>query len=601
MLATNPLSANTSQDIVNSAISAELHLTLRWQALLHIDKGIPSITDKNFLLSSHNFSLKNELIKTIQGFMLPYVNSKHAICRFPSRYLWLRHRLSLNKDIFPTGACHEFNEYKEKAPADNIKLIFASENVASSSSMMGHAFIKLAGEASSGELAEHAVSYYASIDSYNVIKVFYKSIVSGMKGLFALLPYQKLKEKYLNVEKRNIWEYELNLSELESKIMHYHIWELKGINSKYFFTTYNCATVTYFILATGRPELLRKMQKWITPTDIVKSLDKQSLIKSSLLIPSNKWNIKILLESIKPDSNLINKIKLINNKNSNLDFISKTEKSKRILMVELINSYSKHLYANNEMTVEIYTNVQDKLSQHRTSNDDKVNLDISAYKSPIKTPGDSQLSFGAGFSDNKKYISLEYLPTAHKLTDDNRQYLTENELKIGSIKIKYFPEQQDIQIDQLQLYAVTSLNARDDLTGGISGGGSIGIEQHYDNQLKNHQAFNLNGKIGLSWQLSTDILTYSLLGAGYGYSNNKHYIYTNPEIGFIINEVYDMKTIFKVMKTSNQVSSKSDYTVISLQQSLYLNKNNALMISAKNTTTENINDKSWGISYTYYY
>jgi hypothetical protein len=109
------------------------------------------------------------------------------------------------------------------------------------------------------------------------VKLIYQNTISGMKGMFALQPYTKVKQNYTQKENRNLWEYELVLSEYERKLIYYHVWELKDINMKYYFTSYNCSTVIYNILSLANPKIYNDKKIWITPLDSVKFLYKYNL------------------------------------------------------------------------------------------------------------------------------------------------------------------------------------------------------------------------------------------------------------------------------------------------------------------------------------
>ena len=92
--------------IINQALKAEIYKSDTWKALLHYDEKSKKsyVTDPEFILSSGNFSLKNELIKTIEAFFdspSQYQSiDDHPICRFPARLLFLKHELSLKDSVF---------------------------------------------------------------------------------------------------------------------------------------------------------------------------------------------------------------------------------------------------------------------------------------------------------------------------------------------------------------------------------------------------------------------------------------------------------------------------------------------------------------------
>ena len=294
----------TINHIIKTAIENNLHKSYIWKSLLQATNDKLNIKDTNFILSGDNFSLENELAKTIQSFFdAPNDSVKHPICRFPARFFWIKSELGLNDSTFPDVRCPEFEEYRNRAPAQKIYLIFVSENVSQPSSMMGHVFLKLSGHDHNSNYVEHAVSFYTIIDTMNIPLLIFKSTVTGMKGFFSLLPYSEQVKRYLEVEDRNVWEYGLDLSEKNKMLMYYHIWELKDLQMKYLFTGYNCATVIYNILSLSSENFLKNNNRlWITPKDVVKEAHRNNLIAGTKLIPSDKWNIRMLSEALDNDS-----------------------------------------------------------------------------------------------------------------------------------------------------------------------------------------------------------------------------------------------------------------------------------------------------------
>ena len=221
-------------------------MLFRSSTLLHTQNQQRFIQDSQFYFSYHNFSLFNELTATLQAFAQPTpLNNQHPICRFPARFLWLQQQLSFQAADFPAPSCKAYQTFQKKAPAQAVQLVFASENIVSPSSMMGHVFLKISGKNAAHRQVSYAITYFTPLDTLNIPKMMYQSFAGGLQGVFALQPYQLLKENYLNKEERNLWEYTLNLDTFQKQFLQAHIWELKAMKSDYFFVDYNCATVTY--------------------------------------------------------------------------------------------------------------------------------------------------------------------------------------------------------------------------------------------------------------------------------------------------------------------------------------------------------------------
>jgi len=559
--------------IIKTAIEKNLHKSHIWKSLLQTTDGKLNIKDPNFILSGDDFSLEKELAKTIQSFFdIPDDSLKHPICRFPARFYWIKNELGLNDNIFPNVSCPDFEEYLNRAPAQKIYLVFVSENVSQPSSMMGHVFLKLSGHNYKSNYAEHAVSFYTIIDTINIPLLILKSTITGMDGFFSLLPYSEQVKRYLEVEDRNIWEYELDLPEKNKTLIYYHIWELKDIKMKYLFTGYNCATVIYNILSLSSENFSsNKKHLWITPKDVVKETYRANLILSTKLIPSDKWNIRMLSEAVEQENRdyiydlfkygLFEDVKLSD------------DITTRIYQVELIRSYANYLYMRGDIDkkeLNIISKQLSKIDKEILSNN-KYFIDLSQYKSPIKTFNDSQLGVGYKMGKKRNYMKLYFLPASNSLSDDNREYFNENFLKLG--ELSFLITENSINVESFQLYAMKSLIPWNKFVKGISGEFRLGLEEHYDKKLRNHAAINALGGIGVTKKIFTDINTYLLINGGIGYGKSHLYFYLYPEVGAIIYEVINMKTTFSYKYIYNQLASNDFYHSFDITQSFFLHNN----------------------------
>ncbi len=468
-------------DTVKLAQKTKIYKKNAWKALLHYNNDF-KVTDKKFLLSK-NHSLRNELISTIEAFYdLPshYKNlNNHPQCRFPARLLFITHELNISTNEFPKVNCQDLEIYKEKAPADNISLVYASENVTNPSSMMGHVFLKFSGINKKGLQANHAITFYTVIESLNPFSLIYQNTISGMKGLFALQPYRIIKNNYTKKENRNLWEYQLSLTEYRKKLIYYHVWELKGIDMKYYFTSYNCSTVIYNMLSLAKPKIYDDKKIWITPLDSVKFLYKYDLIQKAQLYPSNSWLTKMI-----EDTNI--------DKNNTKQLKSKI-------------------------------------------------IDISKYKSPNKIPSERQLSTGYVNLNREKYIKLSFLPASHLLNDYNREYFGESELKIASLSI--LVNDKNIELQDFTLYGMKSYMPYSSSTHDLSYQFELAIKKEYTETFNYLDTVQIDGGIGIDFLEAKDINLFFIANGGLGYDTKDNlHLFFNPKIGVMIYELFHMKS-----------------------------------------------------------
>ncbi len=578
--------ASSSIDV---ALEKKLYNSHIWKALLHIRNGNPKINNETFLLSYNDFSLQNELIKTIQDFE----NGKN-ICKYPARYLWLKEELANNN--FKEFNCTKFQNYIEKTNPDDIELIFASENVTSPSSMMGHVFFKLKSKQENNKTKQNAVSFFTVIDTFNIPLLITKSTITGMKGYFILSPYKTQISKYLYEEKRSIWEYKLKLTEKQKKLIYYHFWELKDINMTYYFTGFNCATMIDDILSLTNNNYINETSLWVTPKDVIKNAEKNNLIENTNMIPSIEWELNMLAENINIDkrNEIVN---LLKNKDFDklLNFNYSEDLKSKDLEKEFILSYSKYLFLNkNYITNDEYLNII------KIVNDtEDFTIDLRKYKNPLKTFDDSQISMSYLKNENENSLGLSFLGASNTIFDDNREYFSESSLKIGEINLLL--DKDNIHINSINIYDMKSLIPLNNITKEFSKEFRFSYEKHFDNNLDEINVLNISGGAGLSHKLHNDILVYNLGKIGTGINFEKAYPYTSFETGIIIYEILNMKTVFSHEFIYNQDNSNSMYQNLQLNQSLFINKEIRTDINFDTKFNEDISNNSLMLKVNYFF
>ncbi len=549
--------ASSSIDV---ALEKKLYNSHIWKAILHVRGGTPKINNKTFLLSYENFSLKNELIKTIENF-----TEGKDICKYPARYLWLKEELPNNN--FKEFNCPKFQNYVEKTNPKDIELIFASENVTSPSSMMGHVFFKLKSKEEDNKIKQNSVSFFTVIDTFNIPLLITKSTITGMKGFFILNPYNQQISKYLYEEKRSIWEYKLKLTEFQKKLIYYHFWELKDIDMTYYFTGFNCATMIDDILSITDENYINENSLWVTPKDVIKNANKNNLIENTKMIPSIEWELNMLSENINSEKK--NEIlDLFNDKRFNAlkEFTYSEDLKSKDLEKEFILTYAKYIYLNkNTISDEEYLYI---LNVVKHSED--FTIDIKKYKNPLKTFDDTQISLAYLKNDDKNSLGLSFLGASNTIFDDNREYFSESSLKIGEINLLL--DKDNIHLNSMNIYDMKSLIPWNNITKEFSKEFRVSYEKHYDEKLDEINVLNISGGAGLSYKIHNDMLIYGLGKIGTGINFEKAYPYTSVETGIIIYEILNMKTVLSHEFIYNQDNSDNTYQNTQINQAIFINK-----------------------------
>lgn len=536
-----------------------------WSALLHAEAGRSAIDDSGFLLSLPAFSPEAELEKTLDFL---FAGAPDNVCRFPARYQWLK--TQLDAPPLPLAQCPDVAEFREKAPADEITLVFASENLAQPASMMGHAFLKLSGRNAEGRKVAHAVSFYTDADTLNVPKLLYDSLVVGKQGFFALSPYDEKQRQYVDQEQRSMWEYRLALDAPQRELIRLHLLELKQTRLTYYFQKYNCATVVNHILAlSGRP--VPDARWWVTPKGVVKNADRAGLIAEKRLIAPSRWLVRALGTQTSPAERQT--IRDAARQGASAAQLTDAGGDRAFVQLELARAYNQYAYLDGVLDQPTWLENDRALAEAKAARFADKQLTHSDRYDPLDTPDDAQAALSLVHDEGGAALEATVLPVSHTLADDNRAYANESGLQLFATTLKLPLANGRPILDRLTLYGMQSLMPRDELTGGLAGRFAIAYEPQRDARLDTRHALSISGALGLAQRVAGgDIDLFALAGGGLARSRERGYFYTTLEAGAVVREVWDMKTLLSVGLTDHQGGAGSTYHTVRLSQSKYFDK-----------------------------
>ncbi|HBY84467.1 MAG TPA: hypothetical protein DEO86_01195, partial [Colwellia sp.] len=283
--------------------TAQLAKTEQWRALLHINmqtegSALESYVDDAsfFLATDGSINPENELIATIAALKV----QDDIQCRFPARTLFLLDNIEgLVKEVEPF-ICQEYLDWRTKLNTSKVVLVFASAQLNSPSSMYGHTFLRFDPDnvEQGSTYLSYALNFGATVTEGETGFLYAaKGLTGGYPGNFSANPYfEKIKE-YNRLENRDLWEYELNLTQEEIDTMLAHVWELQGINFEYFFFDENCSFRLLELLDVARPGLYLAKNFPVTamPLDTVRVVQESDLIIKTNYRPSILTELKAQL------------------------------------------------------------------------------------------------------------------------------------------------------------------------------------------------------------------------------------------------------------------------------------------------------------------
>ncbi|MDP2755908.1 MAG: DUF4105 domain-containing protein, partial [Nitrospirota bacterium] len=347
----------------------------------------------------------------------------------------------------------------------------------------------------------------------------YKGLTGGYKGYYYLWPYYiKLKE-YADMEERDIWEYELNLSSNEVYRMLLHIMELNDIYSNYFFIDENCSFNLFPLLEVAKPSLTLLSdywggnKYWVIPSDTVRIVYDQKLVTSINYRPSlktilNNYSFKI------PDQLLDLAYALATKQNIDGE-LARVENLKIERQTDVLDAASKLVQYNYSKQKMSQYEFQDAIRRILKKKED-FNSVIREARTEIPNPpheghASSRISLGGGYKFDSPYSEIGWRPAYHDFTDPMDGYSLGNRLNFMDTVLRYYGKSAQLKLHNLNLVDFLFLQNRTYFSKPLSWKLGIGFEQYDRFDENDPLVFHLAFGSGLSWFNNSSGLFYGLV------------------------------------------------------------------------------------------
>lgn len=292
------LASGLPDSITHSQIDA-LSADTYWRQLIHYEDqffGAESRADGAafFLSPEGKVDPRAELRATLEAFFAGAPKdsaARHAQCQFPLRLQWLDSHLDLTSLGLPAQECPELADFLSAIQPGKAHLIFASAYLNAPASAFGHTFLRIEHRAHPGNaLLATMVNFAAYPTTLNPFLYTVMGLLGGFPGKFAAFPYYVKVQEYSNLDSRDLWEYELTLTQDEVERMILHVWELDTTYFDYFFFTENCSYLLLELLDLARPslQLAAQYDNVVIPSDTLKTIvETEGLVRNRVYRPAH--------------------------------------------------------------------------------------------------------------------------------------------------------------------------------------------------------------------------------------------------------------------------------------------------------------------------
>ena len=445
----------SANELLQKAAELNLAQDKTWLNLLHYRSGMfgtkSEIGDSRYYLSSEGRTdAQSELAATIKAFFIdPYsgISDQHPACRFPARYLYLKKKL--NREIKVN--CPKLQYYKDKMEAKGVALVFSSYFLDTPASAFGHTFLRFLknpDKEESYELLDYSLNYAAVVTSSNAMIYAIMGLTGGFNGEFASLPHFYKVREYNDHESRDLWSYELNITNDQLDMIIAHSWELGQVPVPYYYLTANCSYFMLALLDVADPNwrLVERTPHFVIPVDTLKSVAQvPGLIKKVHYRPSKRKVFEKRLSSLSSeDKDLLQKA-YDQNDIKIFDSISDIQHKAKLLdtFIDMWDyKNSKAITKEDNETLQKKNQFLIARSQISTPSQ-KLIGETPSLENPLLGHGSRRLSAGIGYHETRKnFFDFEFRFTLHDFFDSLIGQNPLATMEMGRFKLRYYADKK---------------------------------------------------------------------------------------------------------------------------------------------------------------
>lgn len=452
------------QRAVDDAQRQNLAADPQWLRLLHFEGQRSEVLSEDFFLAANGReSAEAELIATVRAYFRPFdaESDQHPRCRFPARYFWLSKRIDLPGYDRREPRCKRLQEWVRLDELRSASLLMVSGYFGNPASTFGHSLLRFnTGEPTDGSstLLDLTFNFGAMVPPNEWVPVYiFKGIFGGYQAGFSDSQYYTQDLVYARTEFRDMWEYELALSEDELHLLAFHLWETVGKKFTYYFLNKNCAyrLAELTELATGKP-LTTRSTVWYAPVELFHRLHDANtdegapLFRSVRFIPSAQRVLYQRFSELDPaEAGTANHLILANSDDIGAA-IAPYDQERRIAIVDALLAYYEYkLAAADDEAEETLRDAKDKVVLARLQLPARKGGDpeVPALDSPALGSAPMRLGAGIGWSDDDTFTSLRWTQFDYDLIGLNslkNNELVALDLSVGIDDDEFFLERLDL-------------------------------------------------------------------------------------------------------------------------------------------------------------
>ncbi|RZF21267.1 DUF4105 domain-containing protein [Halobacteriovorax vibrionivorans] len=532
----------------NIEFSSQFLSLMRYQKTLFGGYQSAVKSKEYFLAKDGMTNPTSELNASIREITSPPIKdmNKHPKCLFPARVKFLKKYKKIPSSI-NLKDCEVYQAFVKKLSVDSVSLIFSSYFIEKPASTFGHTFLRLRSKTSikqNNDLLDYGVDFSAQVDTVNPIVYGYKGITGGFKGEFTLMPYYVKVKEYNDMESRDLWDYELNLSDNEVDYFQAHLYEMNRAYFDYYYLSENCSYHILAFLDAIKPEwkLLEELGIAVPPVDTVYALYKNDeIIRNVKFRPASYTKINLNIKNMdKYQSSLFQNLI---NKRYQLSEIKNNESD--IFVLDTYNLYVDFENAEVDTTTTLankekleYRKQKFQINKARsklTARPKQISYQEVYDKAPHKGHLTGRFDIRNNVDTNGDYLQIGWRGALHDKLDTPNGFLPMSTTELFSLEFTYNKYQdQQFRLSEVRLANIEAYRPVRSFANNISFQLEVGYKEREMFSNRNLSPY-LDLNIGQVY--GSDSFIFGLLAAtqnAYIYNSNLDYILSyGPKLFFV--------------------------------------------------------------------
>ena len=527
-----PVQSYAHKSISNETIS-RLSSHKVWHKLLFYEKDesqrngyLSAVHSPTFFLSKDGKSDSTaELLSTIDAFSQPAVTNtnQHAQCRFRGRFIWLKKEIPAINSL-RTVNCPDYNDWSISNSVESVSIIFATGYLGNPASYYGHTLLKLNSDKSNSrtKLEDISVNFGAIIPrNEGIASYIVKGMFGGYDAGFSHIGYYYHDYNYGENELRDLWEYELDLTDFQLQLVLGHTWESLGKKYTYYFLDKNCVyRMAELLEVIDGVDIIPDNSLWIIPQALLQKMVKgkinnRSLIKRISYYPSRQSRLYSRYQSLSEmeKDTVAREIDEHATLTSTI-YNSINLKSKQRVLDTLIDYY-QYLRDPEELGADPKNTAYRKvLTERFTLPPGNHSLLTSTDNSPHLGRKPTLLQVGVTHNDRlKSGIRMRFRPAYYDALDSDGGHIANSMLSMAELEITAL--KGDIRINRFHIVKIESINAN---STGLPGDRSfawklnLGMREAANDCIRQCLVTSLQGSMGYTFPIRAGFLLGGFFG-----------------------------------------------------------------------------------------